>query len=510
MRTAALVYAGSISPHALSPLAGGASAFGRSLAFARSLPGVERVIVAEGSLPLPRGDFARVSRESWTVDSLLGELAAAGEGAEAVFLVWGDLPFLDPALAARMLESYGRYRAEYGFADGYPVGLAAEILSPRILPNLRSLAASIASGPGAASSAPERESLFAVVQKDINSFDIETEISPKDLRDLRLVLACDSRRDRLLVERLMEAGVRDEASVLSIVPRRLDLLRTLPAFVQVQVSGGCPQACSLCPWPTVGGDILARRDYMAAGRFASLMDQVEALCGDAVVDISLWGEPALNPEIGDIVREVLGRPALSLIVETSGLGWDRDVVEGLAALGSTRLDWVVSLDAPEKALYERLRGPGWEEAQSFAARALALFPGRVHLQTLRVRENESSLESFWRGWKKQTDNVIVQKYSTFAGFLPERKVCDLSPLLRRPCWHLKRDLAVLLDGTVPLCRECARGEIVLGSAFGPGGLEAAWKAGDALHLDHVAAGRGESSRYPEPCTGCDEYYTYNA
>ena len=49
--------------------------------------------------------------------------------------------------------------------------------------------------------------------------------------------------------------------------------------------------------------------------------------------------------------------------------------------------------------------------------------------------------------------------------LPARKVSDLSPLTRRPCWHLKRDLSVLMDGAVPLCKECVRGEIVLGNAF---------------------------------------------
>ena len=74
--------------------------------------------------------------------------------------------------------------------------------------------------------------------------------------------------------------------------------------------------------------------------------------------------------------------------------------------------------------------------------------------------------------------MIVQKYSAFVGLLPERRVSDLSPLVRRPCWHLKRDLASGMDGTVPLCRECVRGEIVVGNAFSEGGLREAWEAGE--------------------------------
>jgi len=501
MKLAALVYAGSLSPHALEPLAGGASAYERSLGFASALPGLERLVVAEGSVAAPQGPHPRLRRETWTVDAVLEALAEAGAGMDAVVFLWADQPFLDLGLAERMLESYRRYRAEYCFADGYPLGIAAEILAPRILPALRSLCASLPPEPA-------RDSLFSVIQKDINSFDIETAISPLDLRDLRLTLACDTKRNTLLVERLLEAGVRDEASALDIIPKRLDLLRTLPAFVQIQVAGGCPQSCALCPYPRIGGDILGRGDFMEKSRFVSILDQVEALSGDAVIDISLWGEPSRHPDIAGLIGEVLSRPNLSLIVETSGIGWDRSMLGSLAGAG--RLNWIVSLDAWSPELYEKLRGPGYAEAKAFAELLIELFPRGAYVQCVRTNENEAELEAFWRGWKKKTENVIVQKYSSFVGFLPQRRVSDLSPLLRRPCWHLKRDLAVSLDGSVPLCRECVRGEAMLGNAFAEGGLEAAWAAGEAYHAAHIEAGTVPGSGYPQPCAACDEYYTYNA
>jgi spiro-SPASM protein len=516
MRTAALVYAASLRPEAFVPLGGGSSAYERCLAFASGLPGLERAAVAclpssAGTVSPPEGPFPLVRRESWTTDAILDEIGRVGEGLDAVFFFWADEPFLDRGLAARMLDNFRRYRAQYGYADGYPVGLAAEILSPGIVPALRGLAATLPPEPA-------RDSLFTILQKDINSFDVETEISPRDLRDLRLCLACDSKRDLVLVERLAEAGVQDEASALRVIPERLDLLRSLPAFVQVQVAGGCAQGCELCPYPALGGagqaeGVLGRRDFMPRDRFADLMDQTASLCGDAVVDLSLWGEPSLHPDIGGLVDEVLSRPGLSLIVETSGLGWERPAVERLAAsyAAADRLHWVVSLDAWSPELYAKLRGPGYAEATAFADFLIGLFPRSAYVQMVRATENEAELEAFWRGWKKKTERVIVQKYSRFAGFLPERKISDLSPLLRRPCWHLKRDLSVLLDGTVPLCRECVRGELVLGNAFSSdSGLAEAWAAGEAYHLAQVGASLGKGGAYPAPCAACDEYYTYNA
>ena len=549
MRTAAVVYAGSLSESARKPLAGGGSAYARVLDFVRELPGFEGALVLStpGSGDLPAGQASGrlrlETREAFSLSSILEaaegyaasfQEAGGGEGRgglDALVFVRADEPLLDRSLAARMLENFRRYRADYSFADGYPLGLASEILHPRALPALRLLAERHPLEP-------ERGWLFSLIQKDINSFDIETEISPKDLRDRRLCLACDSRRNLLLVERLMAAGVSDAASALEVIPARPELERSLPAFYQVQVEGGCLQSCALCPYPLFGGDILKRRDHMTRDRFAALMGAIEAFSGDAVVDLSLWGEPSLHPDIEGLVEEVLSRPGLSLIVETSGLGWSRGTLESLASRwagpsgaggaagqggaegqsgpggASPRLNWVVSLDAPKPELYARLRGPGYEEATAAAELLLELFPKGAHVQTVRAVDNEPALEDFWRGWKKRTENVIVQKYSRFAGFLPERKVTDLSPLVRRPCWHLKRDVSVLLDGTVPLCRDCVRNEIVLGKLFDESGpndpgsvlarLEAAWAAGEACHRLHI------EGRHPEPCAGCDEYYTYNA
>ncbi len=539
MRTAVIIYAGSITDRALSPLDGGASAFDRVLSFVKTLPDFCGSILLEGRIPTPDRDLRRIVKADWSDHAILEEAAAFSsslpEAPEALVFARADEPFLDQALARKMLEAHRRYRADYSFADGYPLGLAIEILHPRILPALLAL-----SGKDPASA--DRNWLFGVIQRDINAFDIETEISPRDLRDRRISLACDTKRNLLLVEGLLAAGLRDADSALDIIPKRDDLLRGLPAFVAVQVTGGCLQSCRLCPWPSIGGDILARRDYLNAARFAAMMAGLAAFAGDAVVDLSPWGEPSLHPDFPALVDAVLDQENLSLIVETSGLGWKEGVLEAIArraaqgaapgaaqgaapgaaqgaamGRGSDRLDWVLSLDAAEKATYGNLRGEGWEEAQRCALRLGSLWPGRFHPQMVRHRENEAELEAFWRGWKATTDKVIVQKYSRFASRLPELSVADLSPLKRHPCWHLRRDLTVLLDGSVPPCRDLSGAAEPLGSLFE--GL-ASDEAGDADFFEAAfarlwAAGEGWHRRHvdgdlPEACRNCDEYYTYNA
>ena len=119
-----------------------------------------------------------------------------------------------------------------------------------------------------------------------------------------------------------------------------------------------------------------------------------------------------------------------------------------------------------------------------------------------MKENEDDLEKFFKSWKAKTENVIVQKYDSFSGLLPDRKVADLSPVRRFPCWHLKRDMVVLIDGTVPLCKEDVRTGTRLGNAFEED-LELIWDRAQAVYRSHVA------ESYPGICAACDEYYTYN-
>ncbi|GHT71792.1 hypothetical protein FACS1894110_25400 [Spirochaetia bacterium] len=84
---------------------------------------------------------------------------------------------------------------------------------------------------------------------------------------------------------------------------------------------------------------------------------------------------------------------------------------------------------------------------------------------------------------------------------------------RQPCWHLMRDMPVLLDGTVPLCREDlsalkGEGQQILGNVF-KNSLEAIWERGAQLYEKHCTKAGVDGPKYPAFCAGCDEYYTYN-
>ena len=478
-------------------------------------------------------------KSDWNRKNFLEELSRVSEGYDLTYFAWADCPLLDPALTASLSERHIKYGAEYSYADGWPYGLAPELLSP----GTAGILAKISENDD---TTVERDTLFQVIQKDINAFDIETEISSYDLRPYRLTLAADSKRNLLLISRLEEAcretggkGSFTAAEAIKLLGEdpalvKKGALRTLPAFFNIQVSSACPQECSICPWPAAGakdGPVTARKEFISRAAFVSLLDKIEDFAGDAVISLSMWGELSLHPEKMELVNEVLERPALSLVIETSGIGWKTDELETLArtasaaALAKPRknhmapLSWIVSLDAHDPGRYKEVRGPGFSDAQACAKKLLSLFPGNTYVQAVRVNGFEDDIEHFYRYWKEEGKNlisggrpdgehVIIQKYDDFAGALPKLQASDLSPVKRRPCWHIQRDMNIFLDGTVPSCRDdlaALKGEgdkKILGNAFNED-LSVIWERGMALYLEHC------NENYKGICANCDEYYTYN-
>ena len=165
-------------------------------------PGAEKTLFfgIEGECPsLPPGVQA-VKRPLWTKKSLLEEIALAASGYDLVYFAWADCPLLDAALAEALARRHINYAAEYSYADGWPYGFAPEVLAPET-------AGILAKIIGDDDGPVERDALFSVIQKDINAFDIETEISPVDLRHYRLSLSTDSKRNRLWCPGLQRAAL---------------------------------------------------------------------------------------------------------------------------------------------------------------------------------------------------------------------------------------------------------------------------------------------------------------
>lgn len=446
----------------------------------------------DGFLP----GFTLKELETSEVSGLIRTISELAEGYDNVFYFYADCPLIDTELALKMYANHLKYFSEYTFADGYPAGISVEIIKTAVLPLLQRLSETH-DGP------IERGAVFSLIEKDINSFDIETEISPDDQRLLRLSLFPDTKRNFIQLKELVKAIELKKESlpglsgrILEAVRGRGEILRSLPVFFEIETTKFLPQTVSYMPH-SVSAD-----EEMPVEKFKKILSSISEFSGDAVISLSVRNEPSSHSSLPALAEAVLDYPDFSLLIETSGLGWKDAQTEALLAMDHSRITWIIDLDALDRTLYSELRGNGYDEAYGFASSVLEKSPENVWVQAVRMKENEADMEQFYKYWKEKTNNVIIQKYDFCCGRLPQRKVTDLSPVKRLPCWHIKREMIILADGSVPACRDDLDAEMVLGNLF-TDKIETVWQNGAKLYRQHL------TEEYPDLCRNCDEYYTYN-
>ena len=258
---------------------------------------------------------------------------------------------------------------------------------------------------------------------------------------------------------------------------------------------------------------------MAFEDFKSLVMKISDFSESAVVCLSAWGEATAHPDFVRMVSFILEQQGLTALVETDGLNVTEEMCSALKTACDKAVDrvnggddngkliWIVSLDAFTKEKYAEIHGgvDCFEKAVAGTELLKNYFSESTYPQITRMNENESELEAFWRFWndKNRFKNplIIVQKYNSWCGRLPDRKPADLSPLERNPCWHIRRDMTVLADGTVCFCH-CQSGINSTGNAFAES-LEEIWERLNGEVQNHM------NKKYSELCGKCDEYYTFN-
>jgi len=453
-------------------------------------------------------------------DKLLTVLKDKVIGFENVIYGNGNCPFYDPELTANLYELHINSAAEYTFADGWPEGLAPVIINSGTIAILASLT----------SQNPikvERDVFFDIMKTEINSFEIETLLAPEDTRQYRFDFSCDSKIKTLACKNLFDSintKANPDFSANAISLKAIfsnNILRTLPAFYNVQISSVCAGTCSYCPYPISYkekyghncSEAIEKNSncFMPLEKFEKIVEQMHNFSEEAVVSLSLWGEPLLHPNFIKMIETVLKFSGLSVLIETDACNISSEMIEEIKKIeknAETRkknkpaIIWIVSLDSNDSKMYSTMRGCGTDKIPvSFEKASLGIdllqksFPDTTYVQFVRTVKNEEQLESFYRT-RKDMGEIIIQKYDSFAGFLPNLQVADLSPLVRNPCWHQRRDMTILADGTVLPCREFLLNEKdSIGNVFEES-LESLWfKDKDMI--------------YKEKCRNCDEYYTFN-
>lgn len=448
--------------------------------------------------------------------------ACQKENADYVIFSYKDLPFLNKSLTDELIAAHEKYKAEYSFVDGYPYGFAPEILDSGTIGILCELSKTKFAVEG--NKRVTRDGIYEFIKTDINAFEVETIIADKDWRLFRFAFHCGIKENFASCKELF-GKIKDKKlsvnGISEIAAQTPGILKTLPAFYDIQICDGINVSCSYCPYEKCyeakyGKSPVATEKNMSSESFNKLVDKIAAFSENAVISLSAWGEPLKHPDFLKFVEKILSYSGISVLFETDGIGITKEFCNQLKEIvencdertnGWEKVMAIVKMDAVTEETYKKLHGENGTLASGVNAVAelAAVIPHCVYPQFVRLNENEHELESFFRYWNEKSNpsggELIIQKYDDFCKLLPECKPADLSPIERNICWHLRRDITILTDGAVPFCKEHVLDGII-GNAFTES-LEEIWKKTDSVLLEQI------NKKYSNKCKDCDEYYTFN-
>lgn len=535
MKNLIFLYAGDDSTHAFDKVFSERSAFSRCIQWAKRIEGNAGIVIFSSvkNKPLIQNEFSEmgfddakiIEKEKWLCRDIIESMSSESSERRVENAVYAcaDRPFLNDELTREVLKCHEKYISEYTFADGYPYGFAPEVLNAGTLKILAELAKTNFRDAGEA--CVGNECIFNLLKKDINSFEIEAVIAPKDYRMLRFDFSCGTKRNLLACQRLYKkSGELSVVDMCDLAERSGGIQQTLPAFYNIQICSNLNSvplysAYAKC-YKDKNGVFPVKKEnpenkIMGIEKFSDLVSKISSFSEDAVIGLSAFCEPLLVENISDYVECVLKNKNLSVLIESDGTLVSRELASKIKSIeqkygarenGEAPVIWILSIDAFSPLMYSKIvSGGSFEKAVESISILGEYFPDSVYPQFTRMNENEDELESFYRYWheKKSPSNgkLIVQKYDDCCGLLPQRKPADLSPLERNVCWHIKRDLTVLVDGDVPLCRQHVLSHVI-GNVF-EDGLEKIWNETFPVVEEHI------EKKYSEKCRKCDEYYTFN-
>jgi spiro-SPASM protein len=249
-----------------------------------------------------------------------------------------------------------------------------------------------------------------------------------------------------------------------------------------------------------------RRGPIDPALVRSLADELAAY-DDALVVLGGFGEPTLHPHFSEILATLRGTGVYGVAVRTNGLTLDDAIIQ---ALIEHRVDVVtVCLDAWTPELYQKLHGCDLQTVLDGIDRLSSARGEHRQVEPLVVPEMIKSvhtveeLDPFFDGWLRKSGWACVVGYSTYADALPDHRVVDMSPPTRSPCRRIRTRCTVLADGSVIACDQDFAAARPVGS-LADRSLSEVWTGSNLATLRaHHDAGRYDADPL---CAHCAEWH----
>lgn len=230
--------------------------------------------------------------------------------------------------------------------------------------------------------------------------------------------------------------------------------------------------------------------------FRKIVTELDELAPEALISIGIWGDPMAHRSFEELFS-LLNNISNTVLIECRGMVLSKELCSLVLSRPNTELIFDVSFTTEHDFSLYKKTNHRLQDTQQFIQ---SLTPKEnVWVRLTRSKETESHIKSFLKEWKDFLPRVIITKADSFGD--PRVKVVDLAPLKRHACYALRRELTILSDGSVLLCRQA---NIVIGNVLEES-LKTIWGKNISSFLQQEQNNFDTCSL----CVNCDDWWIWN-
>ena len=342
-----------------------------------------------------------------------------------------------------------------------------------------------------------------IVFIDPNFFEIEILVSEYDMRYYRVSLFANSKRNALLISKLIK--YKDYHEITKAIMEDASLRRTLPSYVEIDINNRQNLINkNLLSSNAFTNEINKEEKNLSVEEFKIIYDKLVDFCNDFHLSIGSYYEPLLNKDVFDILEYALSNKNVNVYLETNAVLLDEEKAKKLLILQekNNNLHVIIHLDAVEQNVFNKIYKEDYlKTILSNIDYYFIREPKNTYLQITKQKDNFDYLASYYKYFDKYKIEIIMQKYYTYRGLVENNKIGDMTPLINVGCWHLARDLFIDAYGDIYICRFDINKEKFVASIYKET-LENIWAILENCYKENTL-------KKLDFCKNCDEWYLFN-
>ena len=430
------------------------------------------------------------------IDNYLNNIFNESENYDNIIYIPSNMPLFNIDETVKLTKIHEENIAYFSYGENYPLGIVPIIIRRTAFEKLFNIIKT-------KNIKPSENAINNIVFVDPNFFEIEILISNHDMRYYRLSFFADSKRNNILIKKLINNKSYDE--IVNLIEKDPSIRRTLPSYIEIDITNRQNAVNKyLLKSEAFKAELSKEKKNITLEEFKTIYDKLYDFCNDFHMSIGSHYEPLFNKDIFEILDYATSNKSVNIYLETNASLLDSEKAKRLISLQAERnnLHVIIHLDTVDENVYNKIyEGADIKTIISNIDYYLLREPKNTYLQIVKQKDNFDYLASYYKYFDKYKIEIIMQKYYTYRGIVDDNRVGDMAPLINVGCWHLARDLFIDSYGDIYICRFDINKEKKIDSIYNSS-LENIWSALDKYYNDNV-------SKNIDFCKNCDEWYLYN-